>query len=798
MSTGRRFLIASLTFAACTQPRTEIVVSVDSELEWGTARTLQSVVVSVRRGSASGPLRDQRTSVLGVDSGRRTLPFLVGVTPDAADDVDTPLWIEVLGCAAPGSCDATNAVVAQRAVVRFQRGRTLGLPMLLAAACRGAPCDVTERCEPGTGMCRPAAEAEASIVPFDPNAAASDSGIDRLRAFDSTMDAAVSDVTADAPDATFAPTDTQTPADVQGGGPDVVAMPDVSVVADVQDSGIDAPVVPDVPAVPDVPSVIDVGVDAPRTTASPPRPIAPTSTSIVTSRRPNLHWALASGTDGARVQICRDRACTMEITAFDAAGTSAVPASDLPPGVVFWRLFGRSSGGTGTNASPTWQFTVGARSATAANTSSDTVLDVNGDGLADLAVGAYGASSSAGRVYVHRGSAGGVVSTATSTFRGGMAGGYFGGGLASAGDVNGDGFSDLIVGAQLEDDSDGAAYLYLGGTGGLPAVASARLAPPALHAYFGSRVTSAGDVNGDGYGDVLISAHGVGQVHLYLGGASGLPATPSSTLADGGSVVVFARATASGDVNGDGFSDVVVQGNATPPRIYIFHGGAVGLPANASRVLPTPETGFSSFGASITAGDVNGDGYADVLVGSPSTNDYTGAAYLYLGGAAGLATTPALSLTGPDGRRGYFGNTLLLSDLNDDGYADIVVGANQFGDATGRVYIYRGGSGALATIPDIVLLSPDGEGSQFGVAAHAADFDGDGHADLVIGALQFGNLTGRVYVYRGRVGGIPTTPTLTLDAPDGVGSHFGYPVVRADEVLPSGIGAGAHGAASPT
>src|SRR5262249_13099996 len=94
-----------------------------------------------------------------------------------------------------------------------------------------------------------------------------------------------------------------------------------------------------------------------------PRLLAPLSTATVTSRKPTLHWVLAPDTDGAHVQICRDRACSVVVTEFDAVGDHGAPASSLDPGVVFWRAYGRSGGRMGVTASYTWQFVVGARTA---------------------------------------------------------------------------------------------------------------------------------------------------------------------------------------------------------------------------------------------------------------------------------------------------------------------------------------------------------------------------------------------------------------------------------------------------
>jgi hypothetical protein len=164
--------------------------------------------------------------------------------------------------------------------------------------------------------------------------------------------------------------------------------------------------------------------------------MAPLSTATVTSQQPTLRWLLAPGTDGARVELCRDRAMTTSCTSFDATGASGRPGSNLAPGVWFWRVLGRSGASAGTTGSVVWQFVVGARSA-GVDASWGTTLDVNGDGYADVVVGAFGENSETGRAYVYLGSATGLGTTPATTLTGpGGASGNFGESVASAGDVN--------------------------------------------------------------------------------------------------------------------------------------------------------------------------------------------------------------------------------------------------------------------------------------------------------------------------------------------------------------------------
>lgn len=161
-----------------------------------------------------------------------------------------------------------------------------------------------------------------------------------------------------------------------------------------------------------------------------PRPIAPLSTSRVTSRRPTLHWELPTGVTDTTVDLCLDRACTKPIgKPVDVTGTSYAPPDDLPTGVVFWRLHPSTFSNV---TSPTWEFWVGARSAPV-DTSWGTTLNVNGDGYADLVVGASRAGDSAGAAYVYLGGPDGPWPSPAATLLG-LAGMY---GL----------FGDLVTGA---------------------------------------------------------------------------------------------------------------------------------------------------------------------------------------------------------------------------------------------------------------------------------------------------------------------------------------------------------------
>ena len=254
-----------------------------------------------------------------------------------------------------------------------------------------------------------------------------------------------------------------------------------------------------------------------------------------------------------------------------------------------------------------------------------------------------------------------------------------------------------------------------------------------------------------------------------------------------------------GDVNGDGFGDVVVGGYDTPSRTgraLVFLGSATGITTTAATLsFGSGAEDSSSVFAVASAGDVNGDGFTDVIVGGDSRQIDRGRAWLYLGSARGVRDVPATVLTGRGDPEDLFGNAVAgVNDVNGDGFADVVVGARRYRNYTGEAYVYLGSASGLGTAPAPTLPSPGGADATFGSSvAGGGDVNGDGFADVTVGAITDSSSVGRAYLFPGGASGVATTPATTLTGLDGT-SYFGASVARAGGTARGRI-ADTHGAA---
>ena len=480
------------------------------------------------------------------------------------------------------------------------------------------------------------------------------------------------------------------------------------------------------------------------------RLVAPLSTATVTSRRPILRWALDSGVEGAHVEVCSDRQCTNVVTSFDVTGSSGAPTVDLSAGFFFWRAYARRGTTTSTISTPVWQFSVGVRSAPI-NSSWGTVSDVDGDGWFDAIIGGQSVEID---VFPGIGRNGTTMHT-TLTPRG--AGDAPVTSIATAGDVNGDGYADLILGARGVPNARGGqptpgrAMVYAGSATGLSSPPTYLSATLIMDLGFGVSVTGAGDINGDGYADVIIEGDLV--LYVYLGGAAGLDRNPTTLDT---SVFNYApEVRSAGDINGDGYGDVIV-GAPSPGtgRIYVYLGSAAGL--SSPVIINGPGAQNSGFGAFLgCAGDVNADGYADFVVSEQMPG--VDSAYLYFGSASGLSSTPTIL--------SQAGVTTGAGDLNGDGYADIVIADPAKTIEIGVAYVFFGSANGPSSTPIVFEGYPtpnfsDGFGSSL---VRGGDVDGDGYGDILLGSPNFNLHTGRATILFGSSSMAPPGRRMLID-----------------------------------
>jgi hypothetical protein len=379
-------------------------------------------------------------------------------------------------------------------------------------------------------------------------------------------------------------------------------------------------------------------------------------------------------------------------------------------------------------------------------------------------------------------------------------GGLFGHRVSNAGDVDNDGCHDVIVGAWAENGGAaeaGRAYVFSGKGGLLHTLGSPN---PDYDGRFGWSVSGAGDVDNDGYDDVIVGAAdedvgsvwNAGRAYVFSGQGGGLVYTLTSPILEDGADFGESVSLA-GDVNNDMHGEVIVGapyedgGAYNSGRAYIFDG------ATGERLYtlesPNPESqGHFGFFVS-SAGDVNNDGCHDVIVGAWAEDGDAvdaGRAYVFSGQGDLLHT---LKSPNPDydGRFGW--SVSGAGDVDNDGYDDVIVGAADEDVASvwnaGRAYVFSGqGGGLLYTLTSPILE----DGADFGESVSlAGDANNDMHGDVIVGApYEDGGAinSGRAYIFNGATG--ERLYTLQSPNPEAYG-HFGFFVSSAGDVNDEGF-----------
>lgn len=396
--------------------------------------------------------------------------------------------------------------------------------------------------------------------------------------------------------------------------------------------------------------------------------------------------------------------------------------------------------------------------------------DVDKDGYDDLLIGnpCYNNGSSAsfggyGQASLYLGSSSGLSTTAAWTVTGSSSTQMLGMGIA-LGDVNGDGYADALV------DSDGTIEVYLGSSSGLSSsptsyLYSASFSNISLGNFAIGNVTNLkiADIDNDGDNDVLFTcniglASGTGTslelAEIYYNTGSGLSQSPNWTINYNNSFDFYGYSADLGDVNKDGYLDVIVgapgysNGQAGEGKTYVYMGSSSGPSTTAAWQIESNIVD-EFFGAAVGFADLNKDGYDDAIVQSDSNT------YIYSGSSSGLSTTATLIIPSDSAGQLSLYHQLFTGDVNGDGYDDLAIGyPSGTGYANtgyyGKSVLYLGSSSGLDTPAAQTLFPPSYHSPFFFGSTYASgDFNGDGYDDIALGDGDQGSYVGAAYVYMG-------------------------------------------------
>ncbi|MCZ7583906.1 MAG: FG-GAP-like repeat-containing protein [Deltaproteobacteria bacterium] len=395
-----------------------------------------------------------------------------------------------------------------------------------------------------------------------------------------------------------------------------------------------------------------------------------------------------------------------------------------------------------------------------------TLCDLNGDGYLDLAAGAEGFSGGQddeGKIFIFSGTASGFPASPDDTIESNVVDGFMGA-VSCSGDMNDDGYDDLIVGYRGYGNGQNQKAPPMSMPGRRTGFGCCR------HGRMNPTETSPGlaamswcNVNGDAYDDVIVGAprytngqNVEGRIYAFESDGSAPSNTPDWTYESNSAGVRLSEVACAGDVNGDGYDDLLAAAPSwiaatdsitSAGKVFLFLGSAAGLPASPDWTY-TGTFNVGSLGRGLAgAGDVNGDGYDDIIVGSPGATqpeNNEGLAYVFHGSAGGPSLTPDATIERNLASGGLGYGVATAGDFDEDGYDDVVVTVTSVtaaAAATGiSVLYYRGGPSGLGAAPDPEWwIDLAGGTSLSAKLATVPDMNDDGYSEIVLGQPFYSN-----------------------------------------------------------